>query len=136
MFKDLYQEAKAGDGLSIFLLLIFGLCALLIAWLAFYLIDSSFLPEREKALYVESSHYTPSHYQPQLISNGQSTITTMVYIPASWSATVKVNNLGDKASCSISESRFSSINIGDRVTARLVTGRFSSATYCKGLTND
>lgn len=131
MIDDLWDEAKHGDWLAGTVLVIVAFAACVVLWVVFYFADSSFLPERPASVEVVGLHHSPGHFQSQVISNGSTTTTTMIWIPDSW--TMSVSASGGVVSCPISEKVFRMAETANHVTAQLVTGRFSGKTYCNGI---
>jgi len=134
-FLEIYDEARRGDGLAIFMCFIFGVLGAFILFALFYFADSSFLPERKEAGTVVSRHYSPPHTTFITSTVNGVTSTTPVYHPASWSSEVLLDDFGitERVSCPILESQYNAISREDETTTRLVTGRFTSSTYCKGI---
>jgi len=130
MVAYLYKEAKRGNWLAGFTLLLTVSCVVAVLGLTFYIIDSSFIETKDKYAVIVGKHHSPGHMQHQVISTGKTTMINMIWIPDSWSLHVDV--LGQDLYCPVTNSQYTEASFGDNVTVHLGVGRLSGSTHCKG----
>ena len=132
MFTSGWWGIIAGSLVVLMLLIIIGL----IAWGIFIAADSWCLPVKQGSGLIKGWKYYPAHYQPITTTttdaNGKvSSSTTMVYIPDSWSVTVRMGNRTASMGCS--KGYYDNAKKDQPVTVHYVDGRFSSKFYIKSL---
>lgn len=80
-------------------------------WLSGWLIDSSFLPIKEKNGIVTEKHYVPAHTTTTFVMSGKVMIPIINYIDDSYDIIVEINGLTDNVS--LYQNDWNEINIGD-----------------------
>lgn len=131
--QDLIDEAKMGDWMAILLVVLISTVTTLVLWFIFYLADSSFLDSEPANGTVGNKSYSAGYYQAQIISNGKTSTVHQIWIPPTWTAKIDMEILYGKVVCSISESKYNTLNIGDSVVANITVGRFTGNTYCESI---
>jgi len=136
MVFDLFNHGWLGIILGSLLVLIMVVIVGLIAWGVFHAFDSWFLPEQQAQGVIISRSHSPAHWQPMVTtipngSGGSNTIVTQMYIPASWSVTVRMGDRTSSMGCS--ESYYDDARQDQRVTVHYVDGRLSSRFYVRAL---
>lgn len=132
MFNSGWSGIVAGSLVVALILILIGLAV----WGVFIAADSWFLPVKQGSGLIKGWNHYPAHYQPITTTtsdaNGNvSSSTTIVYVPDSWSVTVRI---GDRtASMGCSKSYYNKAKQDQPVTVHYVDGRFSSKFYIKAL---
>ena len=94
-------------------------------WLCGWLIDSSFLPIKEKEGVVTKYYYVPAHTTTTCVIGG--VITN--YIDDSYEITVEIDGLTDNV-C-LDQSYWNQISIGDKLCCKYTNGRLLRTLYIK-----
>ena len=104
-----------------------------VLWGLFTLIDSSFLPLNSKEGRVIDKTFIPEYMGQSTEFNNimDPASSHLTYFPKKYSVCVEVD--GKQDSISVSEDLFNSINEGDLLMAKFITGRFSGGLYLKAL---
>jgi len=94
-----------------------------------WLIDSSFLPLKEKEGVITEHYYVPAHTTTTYVISGKLMIPTTNYIDNSYEITVEIDGLTDNV-C-LYQSNWSEIKIGDKICFNCTNGRISKTLYIK-----
>ncbi len=110
--------------LSIFLLIVF---ISLIVWL----IDSSFLPMKQKEGVVINKTYTPAHMNTSVISTGKAVIPITTYISDSYEITIQIDGITDNIS--LCHGDWNKIKVGEKLLCKYTNGRILKSLYINSL---
>ena len=106
------------------------LLSLLVSFLLFYIIDSSFLETRNYEVSLHDKEHTAQYITTTTTMSGNTPITTTIIHPESWSISVK--HVRDIVNCSVDEHEYVQFEKDKVAFASMAIGRFSGDTYCKG----
>jgi hypothetical protein len=98
-------------------------------WLSVWLIDSSFLPLKEKEGVVTEHYYVPAHTTTTYVMSGKVMIPITNYIDDSYEITVEIDGLTDNV-C-LYQSNWSEIKVGDKFCFNYTNGRICKTLYIK-----
>jgi hypothetical protein len=135
--RDMFSTGWIGVTLGCIIVLLLALLIGFILWGTFIAVDSWFLPRQQMRGVITGKRHSPSSFMPitTTVSNGSggfNTITTMTYIPESWSVSVKLAD-GRTGGMGVSEGYFTDIGHDESVTVTFVSGRLSRNIYVKAL---
>ena len=98
-------------------------------WLCGWLIDSSFLPLKEKEGVVTEHYYIPAHTTTTYMMSGKTMIPITNYIDDSYGIIVEIDGLTDKV-C-LYQSNWNKIKVGDKICFSYTNGRIYKTLYIK-----
>ena len=98
-------------------------------WLCGWLIDSSFLPLKEKEGIVTEHYYIPAHTTTTYMMSGKVMIPITNYIDDSYEIIVEIDGLTDKVY--LYQSNWNEIKVGDKFCFSYTNGRICKTLYIK-----
>ena len=114
-------------GILMWILFLFIACLLL--WLSVYLIDSSFLPIKEKDGIVANKYIVPAHTTITFVSNGKTSTPIIIYHPTTWNLSISIDGIYDDVS--VNEGYYDYIPIGKVLHCKYTNGRILNSLYIK-----
>ena len=110
--------------------------AVLLAYIVFIVVDSSFLDEKKERAVVLYTSHRAAMVTPQITVVNGIAVTTYIHHPAQWSAVVSPEYSDSFVRCSINSITYHLLNTGSKVVVKIAEGRFSGSIYCKGISID
>jgi len=104
-------------------LIVFGL----IAWLFGWLIDSSYLPIKEKDGVIVDKYIRPAHYTTTYINSGKVLVPINTFHRESYHIEVEIDDMRDDVSIYLND--FSKKEIGDKIHCEYTNGRLFKTMY-------
>lgn len=123
------------DGLEWFALIMIWIITLLIVGFliagALYLVDSTFLADRQGSGTISAMVFKPSHYTTTMIYNAATKTSTphTVYHPDAWYITITVDGLNDDFY--VSERDYMKLRFGQSIDVTYSKGRIFDSLYIK-----
>lgn len=102
-----------------------GLIALFFGWI----IDSSYLPIKEKEGIVIDKYIRPAHYTTTYINSGKILVPMNTFHRESYHIEVEIDDMRDEIS--IYQNDFNSKEIGDKIHCEYTNGRIFKTMYIK-----
>lgn len=136
--KDILIEPFDGDwvdmalGIMMWILMIAMVVGLL--WFFVWVIDSSFLPLKEKEGIVTEHYYVPAHTITSFIMVGKVMVPVTNRISASYEITIEIDGLKDNVS--ITYESWNETEVGDKVCCKYTNGRLCKTLYIKSFCDD
>jgi len=103
-------------------------------WLCGWLIDSSFLPLKEKEGIVTEHYYIPAHTTTTYMMSGKTMIPITNYIDDRYEIIVEIDGLTDKV-C-LYQSNWNKIKVGDKICFSYTNGRIFKTLYIKSFCSE
>ena len=100
-------------------------------WLSVWLIDSSFMPIKEKDGIVTNKYIIPAHVTTTYVMSGKVMIPITTYHNTSYNIEITIDNLEDDV-C-IYEGYYDVVLIGQKIHCKYTNGRIKKSLYIKSL---
>lgn len=98
-------------------------------WLNVWLIDSSFLPLKQKEGVVTDKYYVPAHTTTTYVMSGKVMIPITNYISESYDITIEIDGITDDVG--LCNSYWNTVQIGDKLCCEYTNGRILKSLYIK-----
>jgi hypothetical protein len=96
-------------------------------WLSGWLIDSSFLPTKQKQGIVTNHYFVPAHTIHGYHHVGKVLVPYTTYVSERYMVTIKIDGLTDDVS--LYKSFWNKVNVGDKLCCEYTNGRLLSTLY-------
>lgn len=103
----------------------------LLLWLALWLIDSSFLPVKEKDGVVTKKYIVPAHTTTTFVMSGEVMVPIIHSHPTTHNLEIGIEGLSDNVS--VFEDYYATVSLGQKVHCRYATGRLRNSLYIKSV---
>lgn len=121
------------DWLGIILGVLMWILTIIIAggllWLSVWIVDSSFLPLKQKQGVVTNKYYVPAHITTTFIMSGKVMIPVTNYISESYNISIEIDGLTDDVG--LRNSYWNTVQIGDKMCCEYTNGRICKTLYIK-----
>ncbi len=135
--ETLIDPFVEGDWLGCILGGLFSILILIIAglllWLGIYLVDSSFLPLKQKEGVITDKYYVPAHTTTTYINTGGVMVPITSYHRESYVIRIGIDNSTDKVGINLGY--WNQVSIGDRLCCEYTNGRILESLYIKSFCN-
>lgn len=125
MLIETFQDGEYFIGILMWTLslIVFGL----ISWLFLWLIDSTYLPIKEKEGVITDKYINPVHYSRTYIKSGNVMMPINTFHSESYNLEVEIDNMEDDISICLSD--YNSKEIGDKIQCKYSNGRIFKTIY-------
>lgn len=125
MLIETFEDGEYFLGILMWLLslIVVGLISLLFGWL----IDSTYLPIKEKEGVIVDKYVRPAHYTTTYINSGKVLVPINTFHRESYHIEVEIDHIKDDVSIYLND--FNSKEIGDKIHCEYTKGRIFKTIY-------
>lgn len=98
-------------------------------WLSVWLIDSSFLPLKEKEGTITNKYYVPAHTTTTFIMSGKVMIPITNYYDTSYEIEITIDGIADDV-C-LNQGYWNTVEVGQKLCCQYTNGRILKSLYIK-----
>ncbi len=135
LYDMLIEPFTDNDWMGYVLGVLMWLLSLLIVggllWLAVWLIDSSFMPIKEKDGVITNKYIVPAHTTTTYVMSGKIMIPITTYHSTTYNLEITIDELEDDV-C-VYENYYDNISVGQTVHCKYTNGRIKKSLYIKSL---
>lgn len=129
MLIENFEDGEYFLGILMWLLslIVFGL----IAWLFGWLIDSTYLPIKEKNGIVTNKYIRPAHYVTTYVQSGKVLVPITTFYDTSYNIEITVDEMKDDVS--VYSDYYDSCKIGEKIYCKYTNGRLFKTMYIQSI---
>ncbi len=100
-----------------------------ISWLSIWMVDSFYLPVKQKEGIIVNKYYTPAHTNTTFVMSGKVMIPVSTFIDECYMVNINIDGLVDDFELDINH--WNTIKISDKVNCNYSNGRILESLYIK-----